>query len=337
MKRPLAVTMGEPAGIGPELVLKAWLERDRPKTARPFYVIAPPALLRELAVTLGLPCPIEVIATPDQAASVFDRALPVIALDLGYVAVTSGKPSPATGRAVIASIEMAVQHVKAGLAAAVVTNPIQKSALYDAGFKHPGHTEFLAALCADQGIEPLPVMMLAVPELKVVPLTVHIPLSDVAKTLTADHVVAVGRIVAAALKRDFAIAEPRLAIAGLNPHAGEDGRIGREEQTILAPAIARLQAEGITVIGPLSADAMFHAKARARYDVALCGYHDQALIPLKTIDFDHGVNVTLGLPIIRTSPDHGTALDLAGQGIASALSLIAAMRMADDMANARGF
>lgn len=334
--RPLALTLGEPAGIGPEIALKAWLGRAA-IDARPFYLIAPPAFMREQAALLGLACPIAVIRRPEEAGDVFPRALPVYPLELPDAAqVTPGRPSPATGRAVIRAIEQAVAHVKSGAAAAVVTNPIQKAVLYDAGFRHPGHTEFLAHLCAEKGVEPLPVMMLAIPALRVVPLTVHIPLAAVARTLTAAHVVATGRIVAAALTRDFGIPAPRLALAGINPHAGEGGRIGSEEQTILAPAIAQLRAMGITVLGPLSADAMFHEAARAHYDAALCGYHDQALIPLKTLDFENGVNVTLGLPVIRTSPDHGTALNIAGKGVASAASLTAALRLAHHMAVARG-
>jgi len=233
---------------------------------------------------------------------------------------------------VIESITRAVELSKYGAASAVVTNPIQKSALYDAGFKHPGHTEFLAELA---GPDTVPVMMLANSKLRVVPLTIHIALSDVPKQLTADLIIKRCRITAVSLQKDFGIGNPRLAVAGLNPHAGEDGAMGSEEQTIMAPAIEALRAEGLNVIGPLPADTMFHEEARANYDVALCPYHDQALIPVKTLDFHGGVNVTLGLPFIRTSPDHGTALNIAGKGIARPDSLIAALKMAAEMATKR--
>ena len=244
-------------------------------------------------------------------------------------------PDPANGHAVIKSIERAVTLALEGAAGGVVTCPIHKASLISAGFPYPGHTEFLAALCSTEH-EPIePVMMLACPELRVVPITIHCGLKDVFAALTTERILHQARIVAHALKEDFGIGKPRLAVAGLNPHAGESGAFGREEIEIIAPAVETLRAEEIDIIGPLAADSMFHAKARARYDVALCMYHDQALIPLKTIDFDKGVNVTLGLPIIRTSPDHGTAFDIAGTGKASPDSLIAAIEMAGSMAQHR--
>ncbi len=327
--KPLVLTLGEPAGISPEITLKAWLNRQA-LALSPFYIIAPPSILKDTAASLKVSVPIVEITDVATAADVFARALPVLPLALDGQ-LTIGKPNSSTGQVVIDSIRLAVAHVMGNQAAAVVTNPIQKSVLYDAGFQYPGHTEYLADLCN----APLPVMMLAIPELRVVPLTVHIPLAHVSAALTHDHIVKTARIVDAALKRDFAILKPRLAVAGLNPHAGEDGRLGAEDLMTITPAIEQLKAEGISIEGPYPADSMFHATARARYDVALCAYHDQALIPLKTIDFDRGVNVTLGLPIVRTSPDHGTATNIAGQGIANPSSLIEAIKLATTMANAR--
>jgi 4-hydroxythreonine-4-phosphate dehydrogenase len=247
------------------------------------------------------------------------------------VAPTPGEPRQENAAAVIGAIDRAVTLVREGRAAAVVTNPINKKVLTDSGFKHPGHTEYLAEL-AGGGTA---VMMLACAELRVVPVTIHLPLTQAVAALTTEAIFTAGRITAAALRRDFAIDRPRLAIAGLNPHAGEGGTLGREDIEIVAPAVAALQHEGIAATGPLAADTMFHAAARRHYDVALCMYHDQALIPIKTIDFDRGVNVTLGLPFIRTSPDHGTAFDIAGKGIANPASLIAALTLAGKMATSR--
>lgn len=329
-RRPLAVTLGEPGGIGPEITLKAWAAR-RAENLPPFFVVAPPEILRRTAQSLRLDLPFRVIATADEALDAFDSALPVLPIE-GVADFVPGAPAAATGQTVIQSITIAVQLARSGEAAAVVTNPIQKSALYDAGFRHPGHTEFLAALCAGGGVTPTPVMMLAIEGLRVVPATVHVPLAKVPALVTADLILELGRITAAALTRDFGVAAPRLAVAGLNPHAGEDGRMGEEERRIIAPAIERLRESGIDARGPYPADTMFHAAARAGYDAALCMYHDQALIPLKTLDFDRGVNVTLGLPIVRSSPDHGTATDIAGRGIARPHSLIAAIRMAAEIA-----
>jgi 4-hydroxythreonine-4-phosphate dehydrogenase len=327
---PLALTMGEPAGVGGELALALWLRRD--EDALPPYVsIDDPARLSALAGSLGWDVPVREIGAPEEAVGVFPHALPVLAQCLAVPAV-AGRPDPANGKAVIASIDRAVELVRAGRAAAVVTNPIQKSSLYAAGFTHPGHTEYLAHLA---GLTEEPVMLLEGGGLRVVLATIHIALADVARTLTADAIVHVGRVTASALKRDFGIAEPRIAVAALNPHAGENGAMGREDIEIVAPAVARLQAAGIHATGPHPSDTLFHERARARYDAVLCQYHDQGLIPLKTLDFDTGVNITLGLPFVRTSPDHGTALDLAGTGRANPASLRAAMRAAASIAARR--
>lgn len=323
---PLALTMGEPAGIGPDITLSAWLRR-RELALPPFYCLADPALLAERAALLQVDCPIEVVA-PEQAASCFARALPVVPLD-AQVKAKAGAPDPGNAQAVIEAIARAVGDVRAGLAAAVVTNPINKKTLYDAGFRHPGHTEFLGTLSAAWTGRPgTPVMMLAGPDLKAVPVTIHIPLRDVAAALSVRLIVETGRIVAAELKRRFAIPNPRLAVAGLNPHAGEGGAMGDEDDRIVRPAVEALNAEGIATRGPLAADSMFHPAARATYDAALCMYHDQALIPAKTLAFAETVNVTLGLAFVRTSPDHGTALDIAGSGRADPSSLAAALKLA---------
>jgi len=318
--------MGEPAGIGGEIALKAWRRRGEGIPA--FAIIDDPARLEALARTLGLDVPVRAIAAASDAASVFATALPVLAQRL-RAPVVPGRPSAATAPSVIAAIERAARLALAGEAAAIVTNPIQKKPLYDAGFAHPGHTEFLGALAE---LEAPPAMMLAAEELRVVPVTIHLPLAEVPKALSTAEIVRIGMIAAAALGRDFGIARPRLAVAGLNPHAGEAGALGTEDAAIVAPAVAQLRAAGIDATGPLAADTMFHAAARARYDAALCMYHDQALIPIKTLAFDRAVNVTLGLPFIRTSPDHGTALDIAGKGVASPDSLVAALKLAAAMA-----
>ena len=271
------------------------------------------------------------IARPSEVEAAFSFGLPII--PIGLVApVEAGRPDPRNAIAVIASIERAVAMAKAGEVAALVTNPIQKSALYEAGFRYPGHTEFLGAL-AGKGAPS--VMMLACPELRVVPVTVHVALCDAIAMLTSDLIVEQARVAWRALRSDFGVEKPRLAIAGLNPHAGENGEMGAEDQQIIRPAVEALTREGIDAVGPLSPDAMFTPRARRSYDVAICMYHDQALIPLKTIDMDGGVNVTLGLEIVRTSPDHGTALDIAGRGIADPGSLVAAIRMAAEIASRR--
>jgi 4-hydroxythreonine-4-phosphate dehydrogenase len=262
---------------------------------------------------------------PEEAASAFATALPVMPLGIP-VAARPGEPDPASAAATVRSIETAVALVRAGRARAVVTNPIAKHVLYEAGFRHPGHTEFLAALAGDP--PPHPVMMLWSEGLAVVPVTVHIPLSEVPRRLTTDLIVETGRIVARDLRARFGVASPRLALAGLNPHAGESGTMGSEDEAVVRPAVERLNAEGIAARGPVPADTLFHARARAGYDAVLAMYHDQALIPIKTIAFDDAVNVTLGLPFVRTSPDHGTAFDIAGRGIARPDSLMAALRLA---------
>ncbi len=329
--RPLALTMGEPSGVGGEIALKAWLQR-RDLALAPFFLVDDPARLKALARSLGLNVAVETLDDPSQCVAAFNHALPVLPLRT-EVQAEPGHPSGANAGAVLDSIREAVALTLDGAASAVVTNPIHKQALMDAGFAHPGHTEFLAELCGSQ--KP-PVMMLACAALRVVPVTVHQPLSHVPKTLTAELIEQTGRTTAKALKSHFGIKNPRLAVAGLNPHAGEGGQLGHEETRIIQPAVDALRAEGIALSGPLPADSLFHPEARRGYDAALCMYHDQALIPIKTIDFERGVNVTLGLPIVRTSPDHGTALDIAGQGKASPASLIAALQMAAEMTQAAG-
>ena len=322
---PLALTMGEPAGIGGEIALAAWLKGGLP----PFFLIDDANRLEQLAARLGWSVPIRAIAEPEEAARVTD-CLPVLHRPLPAPAVP-GRPDTVNSLAVIGAIELAVRLVREGRAGAVVTNPIHKESLYQAGFSFPGHTEFLAALA---GVERV-VMLLSSPALNVVPVTIHQPLREAIAGLTIADIVETGRIVDAGFRRDFGIGRPRLALAGVNPHAGEGGSLGREDLDIVAPAVAALQREGIAAVGPLAADTLFHAEARARYDVALCMYHDQALIPIKTLDFHGGVNVTLGLPFIRTSPDHGTAFGIAGTGAARPDSLIAALHLAAKMAERR--
>ncbi len=322
-KLPLVITMGEPGGISGELTVKAWEALS--KSGPVFFVIDDPD---RLAAYGGL---VTTISSPEHAASVFAHALPVLSLDKPVTA-TPGIASPDTALSVISSIERAVALTLEGKASGIITNPIQKSALTASGFKFPGHTEFLGALTANSPM-PVhrtrgPIMMLASSKLRVVPATVHIPLSEAPLRLTKALIIDTARITAEALQYDFGIENPRLSIAGLNPHAGEDGIFGDQEQSIIAPAISALNDLGIDVLGPVSADSMFHAEARKRYDAAICMYHDQALIPVKTLDFHQTVNITLGLPIIRTSPDHGTALDIAGQGIARPDSLISAIQLA---------
>lgn len=298
----------------------------------PFYLIADPALIAARARRLGADVPITEIA-PAEAARVFTRALPVVPLVARFVD-GPGRPDPANAAGIIEAIDRAVDDCLGSRAAAVVTCPIAKKPLYDAGFRFPGHTEYLAHLATlHTGAEAMPVMMLAGPELRTVPVTIHIALCEVPRALTTDLIVATARITAADLEHRFGIVKPRLAIAGLNPHAGEGGAMGTEDEHIIRPAVDRLRAEGIDAFGPLPADTLFHARARAGYDVALCMYHDQALIPAKALAFDEAVNVTLGLPFIRTSPDHGTAFDIAGKGTAWADSLIAALRLARRLAD----
>ena len=329
MTKPLALTLGEPAGIGPDIAIAAWLRRhelDLP----PFYLLGDRDFMAERAKTLGLDVRLA-DATPAGAAETFTDALPVVSIGQ-TVTAPPRRPDASSAPAAVASIRQAVADVEAGRASAVVTNPIAKSVLYRAGFTHPGHTEFLAELAARDGKVPLPVMLLWSPELAVVPVTIHVSLRDAIAQLSGPLITATARIVVNDMKTRFGIRRPRLAIAGLNPHAGEDGSMGDEEQAFIMHAVTVLQNEGIDARGPLPSDTMFHPAARATYDCAICMYHDQALIPIKTIAFDEGVNVTLGLPFIRTSPDHGTAFDIAGTGKANPSSLIAALKLAARMA-----
>jgi 4-hydroxythreonine-4-phosphate dehydrogenase len=323
MTQPLAITMGDPAGVGPEITAAAWhaLRHDAPR----FVVLADPDTIARYA-PIRIIRPGEPITRED-----FANSIPILSVPLAK-RPTPGQPNPENAAAIIASIEHAVRLTQAGQTSAVVTNPISKAVLKSAGFAHPGHTEFLAALTGVAGRE---VMMLASPDLRVVPVTIHVSLRQALATLTTAAIIAIARTTAAALQKDFGIAAPRLAIAGLNPHAGEQGHMGDEETTIIQPAIDVLRATGLHVTGPHPPDTMFTAAARAQYDAAICMYHDQALIPLKTLDMWGGINITLGLPIVRTSPDHGTAFDIAGQGTASPASLIAAIRMAAAIARNR--
>jgi 4-hydroxythreonine-4-phosphate dehydrogenase len=326
------LTLGEPAGIGPDLALSVW--RRRKELGIPaFYVIGDPNFLARRANHLGIDVPIATV-TSRTAAATFASALPVVTVDVD-VSAEPGHPDRSSAPAAVASIRRAVADVMAGEATAVVTNPVAKNVLYSWGFAEPGHTEFLAKLVQEATGKVLrPVMMLWSPELAVVPVTIHLPLREIFEQLSTDLIVETGRIVARDLQARFDLPRPRLAIAGLNPHAGEEGTLGEEDRTIVAPAVTRLKSEGIDARGPIPADSMFHEQARATYDAALCMYHDQALIPIKTLAFDHAVNVTLGLPFVRTSPDHGTAFDIAGTGRADPASLIAALRLAARLATA---
>ncbi len=324
---PLAVSLGDPAGVGPELIVEAWLQREATELS-PFFVAGAPELLADAARSRGHTIRITELFHPAEALAVFGHSLPVLAgIDGEY---HPGAPSREGAELALASLTEATRLALAGEAAGLVTGPIAKSLLAEVGFDHPGQTEFVAAACgvaADDAV-----MMLAGPSLRTVPLTVHVALAEVPGLITTDLIVRKARIVVAALKADFGIAAPRIAIAALDPHAGEDGRIGTLDAAIVAPAVAALQAEGIQATGPHPADALFAPHSRSGFDVALCMYHDQALIPIKALDFDQGVNVTLGLPIIRTSPDHGTAFGIAGKGLADPGATIAAIRMAGECA-----
>jgi 4-hydroxythreonine-4-phosphate dehydrogenase len=327
--KPLALTLGEPAGIGPDIAIKAWLRRNELNLS-PFYLLGDLDFLKQRAKALGLDVRLADVDANDAVAT-FAQALPVVATGVAATALP-GRPDDSSAQAALTSIRQAVSDVQMGRAGAVVTNPIAKNVLYRAGFRHPGHTEFLAELAARNGQIPQPVMMLWSPVLAVVPVTIHLALREAVALLSTDLIVTTARIVVASLKARFGVVRPRLAISGLNPHAGEDGSLGTEDRTIVAPAVEILRGEGIEATGPLPADTMFHDAARKNYDCAICMYHDQALIPVKTLAFDDAVNVTLGLPFIRTSPDHGTAFDIAGTGRANPASLIAALRLAARMA-----
>lgn len=328
--RPLAVSLGDPAGIGPEILAEAWVRRAG-LAGPPFFVTGGAGVLAAAAEARGIACPVARIARPSEAADAFATGLPVLGdADCDY---RPGQPDEAGAALAIHSLAEAVRMALLGKAGGVVTAPVAKSELARIGFEFPGQTEFLAAAC---GLAPeAAVMMLAGPSLRTVPLTVHCALAEVPGRLSTEMICARARIVAAGLARDFGIAAPRLAVCGLNPHAGEGGKFGTEERDIIAPAIGQLCAEGLAITGPHPADAIFTPRARQTYDAALAMYHDQALVPLKALDFDEGVNVTLGLPIVRTSPDHGTAFDIAGKRLADPGAMIAAIRMAGAIAARR--
>jgi 4-hydroxythreonine-4-phosphate dehydrogenase len=332
MAKPLALTSGEPAGIGPDITLKAWLRRNE-LNLPVFYWLGDAESLERRGKTLGLNVRLAEVR-PEEAIDTFAQALPVVPTGQAATA-RPGQPDGSSAGAALASIRQAVQDVMAGRASALVTNPIAKHVLYSAGFRHPGHTEYLAELAAPNGFVPQPVMMLWSPAVAVVPVTIHVSLREALAQLSSDLIATTARIVVAGLKSHFGMARPRLAVSGLNPHAGEDGSLGIEDKTIVADAVELLRSEGLDVRGPLPADTMFHEAARKTYDCAICMYHDQALIPVKTLAFEDAVNVTLGLPFIRTSPDHGTAFDIAGTDKPNPSSLIAALRLAARMAAAQ--
>lgn len=325
---PLALTMGEPAGVGPEIIAAAW--RSLKDGLQPFAVVGDAALMRAQGV------PVQAITAPSETAGAFARAVPVLDSPLS-APVTPGRPEASNAGAVADWIEQAVNLALAGEVAGLVTAPIAKAPLYAAGFRFPGHTEFIAELTAEAPFAGVrgPVMMLTAKDLRACLVTIHAPLAEVPELVTAERVRRTARVVHEAMKRDFGIAKPRLALAALNPHAGESGALGLEEIEVLAPAAAALRQEGIAITDPQPADTLFHDEARAGYDAVLCLYHDQALIPVKTLDFWGGVNATLGLPVVRTSPDHGTGFDIAGKGVARADSLVAAVKLAGEMAAAR--
>lgn len=328
---PLAISTGDPAGVGPELIALCWARREAEALA-PFFVSGGSCLLREAAAARGLDLPIERVGSPAEAAECFSRALPVLGDD--DCSYTPGTPSPEGARFALASLANATDLTIQGAASAIVTGPIAKSHLARVGFTQPGQTEFVADACGVPHDDA--VMMLAGPSLRTIPITIHVALVDVPRLLTQDLIVRRARIAARSLQRDFGLEHPRLALCGLNPHAGEDGRFGDEEQRVIIPAIETLRNEGLSVSGPHPADTLFAPHERRKFDVALAMYHDQALIPIKTLDFDSGVNVTLGLPIVRTSPDHGTAFAIAGRNIADPGAMIAAVRMAGECAARRG-
>ena len=326
---PIVVTMGEPAGVGAEITLAAWARLRQSGCA--FFLLHDPDHVASLAQGMASAVPLRIISHPNEAAAAFAHALPILPMRLP-VPVRMGQPDVRNAQSVIDAIRLGVGWCIEGTASALVTNPIQKSVLYQSGFLFPGHTEYLEHL---SGSAYRAVMMLACPELKVVPVSIHEALSAAVGGLSRDAIVQIARAAAAGLRRDFGLIQPRLAVAGLNPHAGESGSMGREEIDAIAPAIDALRAEGIIATGPFPPDTMFTPRARRTYDAAICMYHDQALIPIKTLDVDGGVNVTLGLPFVRTSPDHGTALDIAGRGVADPGSLVAAIKMASQIAGNR--
>jgi 4-hydroxythreonine-4-phosphate dehydrogenase len=330
--RPLAVSMGDPAGVGPEIVVKAWAQKRLPA----FFAIGDPGIYERAFVQLGMAPAVSVIQAASAAAGAFAESLPVLAMPLA-ARETPGRPESANAPAVIEAIRRGAALCLAGEAAALVTCPIAKAVLYEAGFAAPGHTEFIADLTAHAPMTGPrgPVMMLAGGTLKVALATVHMPLRRAAESLNTHDIVRVATVTDAALRQDFAIARPRIALAGLNPHAGEGGALGREEIEIINPAAAALRARGIAATDAQPPDTLFHEEARAGYDAVIAMYHDQGLIPLKTVHFWNAVNITLGLPIVRTSPDHGTAFDIAGRNLARADSFIAALRLADEIAARR--
>lgn len=325
---PLAVTLGDPAGVGPEIIVSAW--RARTPASRPFVVFGDARSLASAGAE------VVAVGSPGEAAAGFDRGIPVVDMPLP-APVAPGVPSAEAAPAVAGWIAAATESCLAGETCALVTAPISKAVLKSAGFRHPGHTEFIGELTArapwdgERG----PVMMLAAADLRVTLATIHIPLSKVPEALTAEGISRTVRVTAQALVRDFGIASPRLALAALNPHSGESGEIGREEITLLGPVAEALRREGVDLAGPLPADSLFAPEIRQRHDAVVCLYHDQALIPVKMLDFWGGVNLTLGLPVVRTSPDHGTAFDIAGRGIARPDSFIAALRVATELADRR--
>ncbi|MEO1489915.1 MAG: 4-hydroxythreonine-4-phosphate dehydrogenase PdxA [Pseudomonadota bacterium] len=329
---PLAISLGDPAGIGPELILRAWHDlRKTSRTQRSFFVVGGLEVLRAASEQIGLDCPLVPIAEPAEAAIASHAGLPVMAgIEAPY---TPGTPTQEGSQLALASLEYATRFTLAGEAAGLVTGPIAKTELMAIGFDYPGQTEFLAAACGKRAQDA--VMMLAGPTLRTVPVTVHNALAEVPKLITPELIIHKTVITHASLIRDFGLSAPRIAVAGLNPHAGEDGKFGDEEARVIGPAIAAMRAEGLNVSGPVPGDALFMPRARETYDVAICMYHDQALIPLKALEVDQGVNVTLGLPIIRTSPDHGTAFDIAGKGTADAGAMKAAIEVASQCASAR--
>ncbi|MBY0305994.1 MAG: 4-hydroxythreonine-4-phosphate dehydrogenase PdxA [Sphingomonas sp. 28-62-20] len=323
MLAPIAVSMGDPAGIGPEVAAKAWAGR-REHGLAPFFAVGDVRAIEKI-----WDGPVERVSDPADAAALFETALPVLSIqDAGDI--TPGEPDVDGARCALHALELAVGLTRSGAAGALVTGPVSKAQLYQIGFTDPGQTEFVAERCGISRDNT--VMMLAGPTLRVVPITTHVALASVSELLSVELIIAKARVTARGLTRNFGIEHPRLALAGFNPHAGEQGAMGREEIDILRPAIEALRAEGIDIIGPLPADTMFHPRGRARFDTALCCYHDQALIPLKTLHFDDGVNITLGLPIVRTSPDHGTAFDIAGKNLAEPGAMIAAIQLATSAA-----